>query len=77
MRRTFDTTAEQDAAIAWRVAQIDPPITEDVLIAGFVQGALATLVKDYRDHEASRVFEAYKVATVAEQAAAKAALRLE
>lgn len=79
VRRSFDTTAEQDAAIAWRVAQLqadDPEITEATLIASFLHAALQGLVTGYRDFEGSRVYLAYTAATVEAQDAVKAALKL-
>lgn len=80
MIRTFTTSAEQDAAIAWRVAQLEAsgtPATEDALIAQFAQLALSDLVKTYRDTEGARVYAAFQSATADERAAAKAALKLD
>lgn len=78
MKRTFDSTPEQDAAIAWRVVQLSKvtPITEDELVAQFATHALADLVAAYRDAEASRMYDAFKAATIGQQAQAKAALGL-
>lgn len=72
--RTLITTTKQDAAIAWRAAQLR--MTEDQLIATFSSVALEDLVRAYEQAEAARVFEAYKLATTSAQAAAKTALGL-
>ena len=75
MIRTFLTTAEQDAAIAWKAAQSG--ISEDLIIAGFATKAVADVVAAYRDAEGSRVYDAYKTATAEQQDAVKVALGLD
>lgn len=78
--RSFITTAEQDAAIAWRVAQLNAQgerITEGQLIAGFAGAALVSLVNDYRDAEASKVFEAFKAAPLEDRATVKGTLKID
>ena len=74
MKRTFETTAEQDAAIAWRVAQLK--ITEAELIDRFVSGGLVGVVAAYKDAEAASIYDAAKNATPEQRAEAKAALGL-
>jgi hypothetical protein len=73
--RTFDTTAEQDAAIAWRAAQLGVP--EAAIVGRFASEALTGLVAAYLDAEGARVYEAFKQAPADQQAAAKAALGLD
>ncbi len=78
--RTFTTSAEQDAAIAWDVAQRalqGQRITEAQLIAQFAATALDSLVAKYRDAEASKIYAAFKDASVDDRAKAKAALSVE
>ena len=72
MTRTFITTAEQDAALAWKATQAG--VTEAAIIAEFAAKALADTVKAYLDSEGSRVYELFKTATPAKQAAVIAAL---
>ncbi len=77
--RTFTTSAEQDAAIAWDVAQLTAQgqrVTEAQLIAQFAATALDGLVARYRDAEAAKVYAAFKDASVDDRAKAKAALNV-
>lgn len=75
MQRTLTTTAEEDAAIAWRAAQLG--VSEAQIIAKFSSDALRSLVAAFRDDEGSRIYEAFKSATTSERAAVKAALGLD
>lgn len=75
MQRTLTTTAEEDAAIAWRAAQLG--VSEAQIIAKFSTDALRSLVAAYRDDEGSRIYDAFKAASAAERAAVKAVLGLD
>lgn len=75
MTRTFQTSADEDAAIAWKVALVG--ITEDQLIAQFASAALADLVSAYKDAEAARIYEAVKVASAETLATVKTTLGLD
>jgi hypothetical protein len=66
MTRTFITTAEQDAALAWKATQAG--VTEAAIIAEFAAKALADTVKAYLDSEGARVYELFKKASAAQQA---------
>ncbi len=79
MERTFTTTDEQDAAIAWRIEQLKAQgvkVTEAQLIAQFATKALTDLVAAFSDDEASKVFTAFKDASLGDRVAAKKALNL-
>lgn len=79
MTRKFETSPEQDAAIAWRVEEVKAsgvPMTEDDLVAQFATNALADLVAAFKDAEASRIYAAFKGATMDQREQAKAALGL-
>lgn len=77
MIRTFETTDEQDAALAWRVRELadgPTPVSEDLLIATFAETALNDLVATYRRVEAQRVADAFQSATLDQRARIKAVL---
>lgn len=75
MTRTFETTDEQDAALAWRVAELKADgVTEDSLIAAFADAALAELVATFRRTEADRVADAFQSATLDQRLRVKAVL---
>ena len=74
MTRTFITTVEQDAALAWRAAQLG--ISEDALMVRALADPLKAVVAAYRDSEGARVYDAYTRATPAQRDAAKTALGL-
>lgn len=66
MTRTFITTPEQDAALAFRAKQLG--ISESEIIAQFAASALSEAVAAYLDSEGSRVYELFKKASVQQQA---------
>ncbi len=79
MERIVTTTDEQDAALAWRVAQLQAngeKATESQLIARFANAALGELVAAFRDSEAARVFDAFKGASLDDRKSVKEALNL-
>ncbi len=79
MIRVFTTTDEQDAAITWRVEQMrvhGERITEDQLIAQFATTALTGIVAAFKDDEATRVFVAFKDASLDDRKAVKETLNL-
>lgn len=75
MKRTFVTSAEEDAALAWRVAK--EAITEDAFIARVIGASLVELVATYREDEAQRIYAAYKAAPLADRSVVKVALKLD
>jgi hypothetical protein len=72
MTRTFVTTTEQDAALAW-VAEVRR-LSEAAIIREFTETALADLVAAYLDSEGARVYELFKKAPSDQQAAVIATL---
>lgn len=78
MQRTITTTADEDAAIAWHVAQMalttKDPITEAAFIAAAAHEALHPLVVAYVEYESRLIGDAAKTGTVAQRTAAKTAL---
>lgn len=74
MKRTFVTTDEQDAALAWKAKILG--ISEDEIIATFAAEALQGAVDAYLDAAGSQVYEAFRNASASEKAAVLSTLRL-